>query len=138
MPLLRTLAVWLLIVATEVLHGTLRVLLLQPWLGDLRSRQLGVVTGSLLIVGVALLTAPWLRTAGTGRLLGIGLLWAALMIGFEIALGRTLGYGWQRILADYDPRAGGFMALGIVVLTLAPLIAARLRGVGRARSAQDR
>jgi len=43
---LRGLLVWLLIAAAETVHGILRVLLLQPYLGDLRARQLALVTGA--------------------------------------------------------------------------------------------
>ena len=52
MYLLRGLAVWLLNIAVETVHGVLRTALLAPVVGDFRARQYGVVTGSLLIFAV--------------------------------------------------------------------------------------
>jgi len=49
------------------------------------------------------------------------------MLGFEIALGRARGFGWQRIGADYDVSQGGLMGFGLLLLLLAPWIAAGLR-----------
>jgi hypothetical protein len=53
--------------------------------------------------------------------------WVVLTVGFEITLGRALGYSWERIASDYNITEGGLLPLGLVIMTLAPLIAARLR-----------
>ena len=63
---LRAVAVWLILIGAEVVHGALRTLYLAPRVGDLRARQLGVFTGSGLILAIARLAAPWLR-AETSR-----------------------------------------------------------------------
>lgn len=127
---LRAFLIWWLLVATEVVHGTLRTLLLTPALGDLRARQLSVFTGSFLILAIACLTIRWLGARSRPALLAVGLLWLALMLTFEIVLGRVLlGYPWARIPADYDLGHGGLLPLGMLILTLSPLIAARLRGI---------
>lgn len=130
MYLLRATAVWLVIMAVEAAHGILRELLLAPLVGDFRGRQLAVFTGSLLILGVACLFVRWIRAGTTGRLLTVGLLWLLLTLLFEFGLGLfVLGYSWERVASDYDLSRGGLMPLGLVLLTLAPLIAARLRGL---------
>ncbi|MBM4384753.1 MAG: hypothetical protein FJ091_15480 [Deltaproteobacteria bacterium] len=124
----RALALWLAIIAAESAHGTLREWLLRPALGDLRARQLSVVTGALVILAVATLGSRWLAARRAREQLQVGASWVALTIAFEVALGRlVLGYEWQRITEDYDPRRGGYLALGMLVLALAPWIAARLR-----------
>ena len=62
----------------------------------------------------------------------MGLEWAALTVLFEIGLGRlVLGLPWERLAEDYDLRRGGFMGLGLLVMALSPLLAARLRGLTR-------
>ena len=130
MYLLRATAVWLVIVAVESAHGTLRELYLAPLVGDFRARQLSVLTGSLLILGVACLFSRWMRAGTTARLLAVGLLWLCLTLLFEFGLGFfVLGYSWERMASDYDLTRGGLMAFGLVLLALAPLIAARLRGL---------
>lgn len=124
----RALAVWLAIVAAESAHGVLRQLWLAPRLGDLRARQLSVATGALLILAIATASARWLRAETARAQLAVGALWVALTVAFELALGRlVLQYDWARITEDYDPRRGGFLALGMVVLALAPRIGAALR-----------
>lgn len=124
----RALAIWLLLMAVETVHGTVRTLWLAPWLGDLRARQVSVFSGSVLILGCTYVLSDWLAARHTGRLLLVGLLWVALTVAFEIALGRSLGYGWTRILAHYDVRRGGLMPVGLVAMLAAPWLAARVRG----------
>ncbi|MEA5504530.1 hypothetical protein VB735_15675 [Halotia wernerae UHCC 0503] len=51
-----------------------------------------------------------------------------LTLTFEIALGRIVfGYSWQQIAANFNVSNGGFMPFELILLTLAPLIAARIR-----------
>ena len=64
MFLLRAFAVWLVLMAAESVYGTLRTLLLAPRIGDFPARQASVITGSLLIVGIASLFIRWVQ-AGT-------------------------------------------------------------------------
>jgi hypothetical protein len=137
MYLLRALIVWLVIVAVESAHGTLRELLLAPLVGDFRARQISVFTGSLLILGVAYIFVRWMRAGSAGKLLAVGVLWLFLTLIFEFGLGLfVLGYSWERVASDYDLSRGGLMPFGLVLLTLAPLIAARLRGLNTSAAAQ--
>lgn len=130
MDWLRGIAVWWVIIGCESVHGSLRELLLTPRIGSLRAHQVSVVTGSLLILGVATALARWLAVRDPRMLIRLGLLWVVLTVAFEALLGRfVLGMSWSQISADYDLARGGFMTFGLLVLTLAPLIAARLRGL---------
>jgi hypothetical protein len=115
------------IAVAETLHGIARTLWLTPRLGDLRARQLGVVTGSMLIVAIATVAIRWLGPRTPHDKLAIGALWLVCMLAFEIGLGRALGVSWTRLAADYDPRQGGVMLLGMTVLLFAPTIACRIR-----------
>jgi hypothetical protein len=82
----------------------------------------------VLIFGCTYLLSGWLGARRLRTLLFVGLLWVGLTMAFEVALGRLLGYGWARILADYDLRRGGLMPIGLVAMLAAPWLAARLRG----------
>ena len=42
----RTIAIWLVLIAAEILHGIARGILLVPHVGEFRSSQIGVFTGS--------------------------------------------------------------------------------------------
>ena len=123
----RGLAVWLLIAAAETVHGTLRTLFLAPRVGDLASRQIGVFTGSLMILLIAVLTIGWIGARRPRSLAALGGLWLVLMLAFEVTLGRAFGLSWARIAADYRPSEGGFMLVGMAVLALAPTLAFRFQ-----------
>lgn len=132
MFLLRALAVWLVLMVAESVHGTLRMLLLAPFVGDFKARQISVFTGSLLILAVTYLFVRWIRAETTARLLVVGLVWLALTVLFEVVLGRfVMGYSWDRLASDYDLARGGLMPFGLVMLTLSPLVAAKLRVIGK-------
>ncbi len=132
---MRALSVWVLILAVEFAHGVARTLWLIPRVGDLPSRQVGVVVGSTLIVLITGLTVHWIAAASRRQWLAIGTLWVALMLAAEVALGRcAFAYPWSRIAEDFDPSRGGFLSIGMLVLLLAPLsmaIARRLPGARR-------
>ena len=128
MFLLRALAVWLVIIAVETVHGILRTLLLVPMMGDFPARQISVFTGSLLIFGVTLLFINWIAARTTLQLLMVGTIWVLLTILFEITLGRlVLDLSWDRITEDYDITRGGFLGFGLLFMALSPLLAATFR-----------
>lgn len=125
----RAFAVWVLLMTAEVAHGILRTLLLTPAVGDFRGRQIGVFTGSLLILVITALTIRWIRARGPRTLVMIGGAWVVLTLAFEIGLGRLVfGYSWERLGSDYNVLRGGLLPIGFVVLASAPLIAARRIG----------
>jgi len=128
----RAVVAWLLIIAAESVQGILRQWYLAPAIGDLHARQLGLVTGTLIIALITWLLIGWIGPARARTRLGIGALWVGLTVSFELGLGRLLGFSWNRMFADYDPRAGGWMTFGLLAMFCLPWIAARLRGLPRA------
>jgi len=123
--LLRALAVWAVLVVVESIHGLLRRLILEPWIGDFAARQVSVFTGSLLIVVVAILFIDWIAPRSRRKLTLIGMMWVLLTLAFEVGAGRfLLHYSWQRILSDFNLLEGGLLGLGLVVMGFAPRIAA--------------
>jgi hypothetical protein len=128
----RALAVWLLIAALETAHGIVRGLWLEPALGAAAAQRLGFALGCVIVVGTAWATSRWLGASTRAAQWQAGLLWLLLMLGFELAVGRARGFGWQRIAAEFDPRQGGLMLLGLLLMFLAPMLGAWLRGLRRA------
>jgi hypothetical protein len=125
---LRAFLVWLVIIAVETVHGVFRTLLLVPVMGDFPARRVSVLTGSLLIFGVAWLFVRWTAAETRPRLLAVGLLWVVLTVLFEIALGRyVLGMSCDRIAEDYDVTRGGLLGFGLVFMAASPTLAAKLR-----------
>ncbi|MBX3401164.1 MAG: hypothetical protein KF873_20720 [Gemmataceae bacterium] len=125
---LRVVLVWLVIIAVETVHGVLRTLLLVPLVGDFPARRVSVLTGSLLIFGVAWAFVRWIGADTRLRLLGVGLLWVVLTVLFEIGLGRyVLGLSWERIAEDYDVTRGGLLGFGLLFMAATPTLSAMLR-----------
>jgi hypothetical protein len=128
MVIRRGFIVWLIIVFAEIIHGMIRGIFLVPVVGDLRSRQIGVFTGSIIILFIAVMSIRWIGATKPSQLLMIGILWLFLMLGFEVAFGRfVMGLPLARIADDYNLAQGGLLPIGLLVLTAAPLIAAKIR-----------
>jgi len=125
----RAVGIWLTLAAAESLHGVMRRLLLEPQLGDLPARQVSVLTGAVLIIMVFWFTLRWLGPQPERRWWEIGLLWLTLTLAFEIGLGRAVGMSWDRIASDFDPRRGGFLGLGMLVILVAPRVLAERLGL---------
>jgi hypothetical protein len=53
---IRSFAIWLVLIAVEIIHGILRAIALVPLVGEFRSNQIGVFTGSAIIFVIAYLT----------------------------------------------------------------------------------
>ena len=127
----RAFAVWLVLIVAEILHGILRGIFLVPHVGEFRSNQIGVFTGSIIILVIALAFVRWIGASRTSDLLLVGLLWLVLTLAFEVAFGRfVVGASWERLAADYNVPEGGLLPFGMLVLLLSPLIAGKVRGVG--------
>lgn len=126
--IVRALAVWCALIAAEILHGIARSILLVPHVGEFKSNQMGVFTGSIIILAIALITVRWIGATRAADLLAVGVLWLVLTLIFEIVFGRfVVGASWERISADYNLRKGGLLPIGMLVLLLSPLIAGKLR-----------
>lgn len=124
----RAAIVWMVIMLAETVQRAARELFIAPVVGGLRARQLGVFVGCGLIFIIAWFMARWLNARTRREQLLVGAFWVVLTLVFEFALGRAMGAGWPRILADYNPLQGGLMLLGLAFMFCTPmLVKARLR-----------
>lgn len=131
----RSIAIWVLIIAVESLHGTLRQIFLAPVAGEFTARQISVFTGAALIFIVALFSIRWIDPPNGRQAIVIGSVWIILTISFEVGLGLfVFAYPIERILEDYDIIHGGLMGIGLLFMLFTPLAAARLRLGGQHRN----
>lgn len=125
---LRAVEVWLVISAVETIHGVVRVALLAPAVGDFRGRQIGVFTGSLLILAVAFLFRNWTIAATRLQALFTGAIWVLATTAFEVVLGRAvMNLEWNRLFEDYDIVHGGLMPIGLLLMLFAPMLVSSYR-----------
>jgi hypothetical protein len=126
---LRATAALLLLAGVETLHGIARVRFLNRRVGDRRARQIGVATGSLLVLAVAALTTGWIGVETASQALAVGAWWCAGMMAFDLGLGRwVFRLPWSSLLREFDPRQGGFLAVGMLVVLVAPAFVRLLAG----------
>lgn len=124
----RAFAVWCVLMAAESANGIARTALLVPKVGDFRARQVGVFTGSLLILAITYLFVGWMQVHRTKSRILVGVFWLVLTLIFELGLGRFVaGRSWENLRSDFDVAHGGLLPLGLAVLTAAPLLAYKLR-----------
>ena len=128
--LTRATIIWLVLICAEILHGIARGMFLVPYVGEFRSNQVGVFTGSIIILAIALAFVRWIGASRPRDLVAVGLLWLILTLAFEILFGRfVLGASWERLAADFNVARGGLLPFGMLILMLSPLIAAKIRRV---------
>ena len=126
--ILRAFAVWLLLLALETVHGVFRRFAIEPWSGDFAARQIGVFTGSVLILIVTYLFVDWIRAETVRQLWLIGFIWVVFTFVFEVTIGRfAFAYSWERVLSDFNLARGGLLGLGLALMGCAPRLTASLR-----------
>ncbi len=129
MYIFRALAVLLVIIFAESVHGTLRQLFLAPLIGDFAARRIAFFVAILLIFLITYFFIRWISAPNVKSLFAVGVMWAILMTLFEFGLGiLVMNYSWERMLEDYDVSRGGLMGFGLLFMVFAPWLAAKLRG----------
>ena len=125
-------AVWLLILVFAVLNGTLREMLLIPFLG----RVPGLVASGVMLMAVifllSLFSVNWLRAKMRSQLVFVGAFWLLLTLIFEFGFGFLRGLSLSEILAAYAFTDGNLWSLVLVFLFFAPSLAA-VFSAGRGR-----
>lgn len=119
--------VWLLIMTLETIHGVLRGLLLAPHLGEAMARRVGWPIAMIIVLVVSYLCIRWTGLRGTSTLLQLGAIWALSTFAFEVVIGFFRGLDWAAIGDEVNPLAGGLMVYSLIVMMLAPFVAATLR-----------
>lgn len=126
----RAFLVWVLIAFLEVIHGIIRAKFLAPKVGDLRSRQIGVFSGSLIFFVVTLASFDWMNISTPDQALGIGLLWLISMLALEFLVGHFIfRFSWKWLLNDFNIFKGRLLALGMIFLALSPLLVWKIRQI---------
>jgi hypothetical protein len=126
--ILRSAAVWCLLMLTAVLNGTFRVALLNPRLGEPVGHIISSLMLSLFILLLAYALVPWVGPRSAREALTLGALWLLLTLAFEFGFGHFVARKpWRALLADYNVAAGRIWVLVLLTTFLAPLVATRIR-----------
>jgi len=119
---IRIAALCVVLAGAEMLHGIVRTVVVTPRIGKARALPLSALSGTLLAFAICWFLVPPIGLSGAPAHLGLGLLLAIFMAGFDIAVGRWLmKKSWSRIRPDFDPSTGNLLSLGLLALCLVPL-----------------
>lgn len=129
--MIRVVALCVVLAGAETLHGIARTVLVVPRIGKQRAIQASAVTGSLLALAICWFLVPPMGLTGVKQHLLLGVVLAAFMAAFDLAIGRwVMRKPWRRLWPDFDPRTGNYLVFGLAFLALAPLIVSVLRQAG--------
>jgi hypothetical protein len=116
----KALAMWLLLLVVMMGNGTVRVLVLQPRLGEAVARQVATLAAIVLVIALSLPFVRWCGRADAGALLGVGALWVGLTLAFELGFGAAAGKTLAEMLEDYALWRGRLWPLFLVATLLGP------------------
>lgn len=120
---------WLLLFVVMFANGAIRVVALQPRLGEDRARQLASLSGLALVLIVSWLFVRLTPEARSSQLRWVGVAWVGATIAFEFLFGHFVsGLGWQALLADYDILRGRLWSLILIGVCLGPWLWGAVRG----------
>jgi len=119
---------WLALLAAMMVNGTVRVLVLQPRLGEDAARRAACVSGIAVILALAALLRPWLGARDARSQLEVGLFWVVLTVAFEFLFGHYVsGQSFESLAADYDLTRGRLWPLVLAVVLAAPWLTSAFR-----------
>ncbi len=124
----RALLLWIVMLVAMTGNGFVRVLVLQPRLGEQRARQAASVLGIVIVLALADRFVQGLQRPRPLGLLGVGAFWLALTLAFEFLVGHYVsGASWDALLADYDLSRGRLWPFVLLTVLLGPWLSGRLR-----------
>jgi len=117
---------WVPMVFIAIANGILRDRGYKRYLPELRAHQLSTVIGAALFTIYTWIVMAWWPLPSDREALGIGAIWVALTIGFEVGFGHlVLKFTWRRLAMDYNLLKGRIWSLLLVWLFLLPLVMRR-------------
>lgn len=112
---------WALLLLAMMANGFVRVLVMEPRLGELLARQVATAFGVAIVIAVAGAFVRRHPEAGARALLEVGALWLLLTVAFELLFGHYVaGASWRDLLHDYNVFEGRFWPLVLFAVVLGP------------------
>ena len=127
---LRACLVWFAILLVAIVNGAFRQGVLIPRLGDAAAHVGSTVLLSIAVIAVTFFTIRWISPTSVSDCWSMGILWVVMTMAFEFLGGHYLfGKPWVELFADYKINQGRIWVLVLFVTFMAPVTAARLRGL---------
>ncbi len=124
----KAIIVWLVILGLAFANAALREAVLVPWIGKVRGLTLSGVILSVLVLGVAYATLPWIGASRVIELLAVGMGWLVFTFSFDLLMGAIQGEPIRQQFDAYLFKRGNLWPVVLLVTASAPWLAAKLRG----------
>lgn len=125
--IIKSIAIWLLIVPLAVLNGTLRDKVISPLIGEVCALPLSGVTLCLLIFVVCRFLFPFLPKGTQNDYLMAGLIWMLLTVFFESAMGYFFMHkSLLELVKAYDFTTGNLWLFVTLFTGIAPWLTGKL------------
>lgn len=119
----RYILAWIPMIFIAIFNASIRELVYEKYLGELRAHQVSTVTGILLFGLYTWVVTNFWRIQSTAQALVIGLIWLGLTVAFEFLFGHYVsGTEWSKLLADYNIFAGRVWIFVLIWTAIAPFI----------------
>ena len=117
----RVVLIWLCIVPVAIVNGTIRDLLVVPYLGDQIARAISCLTLAGATFLIAWMSIRWMGPIDEFEAWVIGLVWLGLTLAFEFLVGHyAFVTPWEALLADYNILEGRLWILVLAAALSAP------------------
>lgn len=127
------LGVWMAFIPLAILNGVLRESVLAPALGARAALPISGVLLAGLILAAAWALLPTLGPLAPRARWMVGVVWSAMTVTFEFALGRlVLDTPWPTLVNAYNPSDGNLWVFVVATIAAAPAL------VGRARDRREK
>ena len=127
---LKCAAIWASFIPIAILNGLLREKCFVPLLGNRLALPLSGISAAALFFLLVFFSLPWLGPLKPHQYRLIGLAWLAMTVLFEFLFGRLVARkSWEYLLQAYDLSTGNLWLLVLLVIAVAPFLAAKLRGL---------
>lgn len=122
-------AAWVPMVAIAVVNGTVR----EAWYGkrlpELYAHQISTACGVVLLGAYIWVVIRFWPPESLEKAIGVGLVWLALTVAFELLFGHYVArHSWRRLFRDYNVLVGRVWLLVLVWVAVAPYVFLRLQG----------
>ncbi|MCV6608866.1 MAG: hypothetical protein OIF32_11695 [Campylobacterales bacterium] len=107
----------------ETANGIFRVGFLYKKLGRKKANIVSFFIGTAIVTVVGVLFYNWIEPEDLTEVFFIGSSWMALMILFDLYVGKVLfKLSWKKVLEDFNVLKGNLLALGMIYIFLLPII----------------
>jgi len=128
--MLKSVAIWLIIVIAAIINGAIREKLLTPLIGAHLSLPISGIALSALVFVITYFAIEFFGQVKSSVYKLIGLFWITLTLAFEYLFGHyVMATPWNEINQVFNILNGNLFSVVLIVTAFSPWVAAKLKGI---------